>query len=130
MHQRLPDQHDACQLCGTCSSLSPLPCSQDYTIWTDLDEYVSKADVKPVAFNVFCTLPLDVNSTNILTNALPQLAAMKALVLLTVEPTQGLHKVTYDTIGQLGYYIKQAQLVWSPPLTEVCLACHVSNECK
>lgn len=65
----------------------------------------------PAAFNVFVTLPLDYNSTKILNLAMPQLARIKALVLITIEPKEGLHKVTYATIGTLGWYIKQAQLV-------------------
>ena len=76
-----------------------------------MDDYISKADIKPAAFNVFVTMPLDKNSTIIVNTALPQLARSKALVLLTVEPMQGLDKVTYDEIGKLGYHIKQAQLV-------------------
>lgn len=72
-----------------------------------------QAEIAPVAYNVFTTLPLDANSTQRLDIALPQLAEMKALVLLTVEPNEGLSAVTYAEIGKLGYYIKQAQLVRS-----------------
>ena len=90
--------------------MPPLSILQDYTSQS-VEQYVAEADVTPAAFNVFVTLPLDTNSTKILETTLPQLAQMKALVLLTVEPTQGLHAVTYATIGTLGYYIKQAQLV-------------------
>ena len=100
-----------------CCVAPPLPhapgcCVQDYTTQV-LDQYVISANVAPVAFNVFTTLPLDANYTMILNTALHQMAEMKALVLLTVEPADGLSAVTYDAIGVLAGYIKQAQLVIS-----------------
>ena len=79
----------------------------------DVSDYPAKAGISPAAYNVFVTLPLDDNSTLILTKALPKLAKQKALIMLTIEPTQGLHMVTYAVIEALGYYVHQAQLVCS-----------------
>ena len=64
--------------------------------------------------------------------ALPQIAAQNAIVLLTVEPMQGLANVTYAAIGTLAYYIKQFQqasaltqlhssLVWTRHLMQAVL---------
>ena len=76
-----------------------------------VQDYINQAGLQPAVFNVFTTLPVDDNSTKILNLALPQLAELKALVFLTIEPSYGLSRVTYAEINKLAFYIKQAQLV-------------------
>ena len=76
-----------------------------------LSTYLPRAGLAPAAYNLYVNLPLDQNSTSIMSTALPQIAAQGAIVLLTVEPIGGLANITYDAIGQLAYYIKQFQLV-------------------
>ena len=80
-----------------------------------LSTYLPRAGLAPAAYNLYVNLPLDQNSTSILSTALPQIAAQGAVVLLTVEPIRGYANLTYDAIGQLAYYIKQFQLVSLQP---------------
>lgn len=100
-----------------------------------VEQYVQQAGISPAVFNVYTTLPMDGNSTTVLNTALPQLAAMKALVHLTVEPQDGLSAVTYQAIGTLAYYIKNAQLVSQSCTQQTVLpqeeACSTSTaDCK
>ncbi|KAK9786491.1 hypothetical protein WJX73_000886 [Symbiochloris irregularis] len=83
--------------------------SFDFTSMS-VQQYTQQAGIYPAVWNIYVTLPMDGNSTTVLNTALPQLAAIKALVHLTVEPQSGLAAVTYPAIGKLAYYIKNAQL--------------------
>lgn len=93
-----------------------------------VEQYVQQAGISPAVFNVYTTLPMDGNSTTVINTALPQLAAMKALVHLTVEPQDGLSAVTYQAIGKLAYYIKNAQLVRLVACRR--LPCHIIQACS
>jgi hypothetical protein len=61
--------------------------------------------VQPVIWNVFVSLPLNGTTTGYLEQTLPQIAAAKAICLLTVEPDQGLAAVTASAVQELATYI-------------------------
>ena len=85
-----------------------------------LSTYLPRTGLAPTTYNIYVDLPLDSNSTNLLSLALPQIAAQGAIVLLTVEPIGGLANVTYAAIGELAYYIKQFQQVAAKPRPVCC----------
>ena len=51
------------------------------------------------------SLPLNATTTAYLQDILPQVAAINAIVLLTVEPDQGLSAVTTEAVQELAEYI-------------------------
>jgi hypothetical protein len=61
--------------------------------------------VSPVIWNIFVSLPLNGTTTGYLQQTLPQIAAAKAICLLTVEPDQGLAAVTASAVQELATYI-------------------------
>ena len=64
-----------------------------------------------MVWNVFVQLPLNSTLTSYMDTILPQIAAVKGIALLTVEPMAGLAAVTTDSVRQLAKYITQYQKV-------------------
>ena len=67
--------------------------------------------VQPVIWNVFMSLPMNATMTDYIQTVLPQIAAVRGVVLLSVEPDRGLAAVTTDAINQLASYITQYEKV-------------------
>lgn len=55
----------------------------------------------PVIWNVFVSLPLNDTTRGYLQQTLPQVASAKGIVLLSVEPDQGLSAVTATAVTEL-----------------------------
>ena len=71
--------------------------------------------VQPVVYNVFVSIPLNATTSSYLDQVLPEIAAANAVVLLTVEPDQGLAAVTGTAISGLATYILEYQQVMDGP---------------
>ena len=80
----------------------------------------------PVVFNVFVSIPLNGTTTMYLQQTLPQIAAAKAICLLSVEPDQGLSAVTTPAVQELASYIMQYEQVGLMSCSSVLLS---STQC-
>lgn len=73
-----------------------------------------RAGVSPVIWNVFVSLPLNATTISYMQSTLPQIAAAKAICMLTVMPDQGLAAVTPATVQELATYITTYEKVPPP----------------
>lgn len=74
-------------------------------------EYNSRIGFTPAIFSVFIRFPLDDSARGYLRFVLPQLQAKKCIVMITVEPFNGLSGVTSSAASELATYIRQAEQV-------------------
>lgn len=70
-----------------------------------------RTGISPVIFNVFVSLPMNSTMLAYMQSVVPQIAAARAIVLLTVEPDQGFAAVTSSSVQSLASYITQYEQV-------------------
>lgn len=72
---------------------------------------ICRTGMSPVIWNVFISLPMNATITGYMETVVPQIAAIRGIVLLSVEPDQGLAAVTTTAVQQLADYITKYEKV-------------------
>ena len=72
---------------------------------------ICRTGMSPVIWNVFISLPMNATITGYMETVVPQIAAIRGIVLLSVEPDQGLAAVTTTAVQQLADYITRYEKV-------------------
>lgn len=78
-----------------------------------VETYRKRVGISPAIFNIFVPLPLGENGTSYLRLAIPQFTAIKAGIMITATPLDGLAAVTEGAIDELAFFISQAEQVRS-----------------
>lgn len=86
--------------------------------------YAQRLGFTPAIFNIFVPLPLTTDARAYLQSVIPQLTAIKAQAMLTIQPTEGLAAVSEGSIRELADYIKQAERVRCSPCVDVWTCGH------
>ena len=83
-----------------------------YTVQSQsVPSYIGSIGFSPALFNIFVTIPLNSNGTEYLQLVIPQMTAIKAIVMITATPDYGLAAVTEAAVSELAFYISQAEQV-------------------
>ncbi|KAK9822843.1 hypothetical protein WJX81_002084 [Elliptochloris bilobata] len=83
----------------------------NFSAWAGgLPEYMATTGIAPVAYDIFVGLPLDLNDMYWLAEILPQIAKVKAVLVVTLEPSGGLPAVTSASVLQLATVMRAYEM--------------------